>query len=89
VPLVAGGVIETVLLGLREVAQYHRRCACPRPPERRQGLFSFELKYDDHHSQEPVMPESAAAILPTPEQVLQALLTPHPPRAPAPDWNSP
>lgn len=49
-------------------------------------MFPFELKYDDHHSQEPVMTESAAAIRPTPEQVLQAFLTPRPPRAPAPDF---
>jgi pimeloyl-ACP methyl ester carboxylesterase len=46
----------------------------------------FELEYDDHHSQEPAMPESAAAVRPTPEQVLQAFLTPRPPRAPAPDF---
>ena len=34
------------------------------------------------------MTESAVAVRPTPEQVLQAFLTPRPPRAPAPDFLS-
>jgi pimeloyl-ACP methyl ester carboxylesterase len=51
-------------------------------------MFPLELEYDDHHPQESAMTESAsaAAIRPTPEQVLQAFLTPRPPRAPAPDF---
>lgn len=57
-------------------------------------MFPFELEYDDHHSKDPVMSESATASAtatatatatrPTPEQVLQSFLTPRPPRAPAP-----
>ena len=49
-------------------------------------MFPFELKYDDHHFQEPHMTETAAALRPTPGQVMQAFLTPRPPRAPAPDF---
>ena len=49
-------------------------------------MFPFELKYDDHHSKEPVVTESATTVRPTPEQVLQAFLTPRPPRSPGPDF---
>jgi pimeloyl-ACP methyl ester carboxylesterase len=49
-------------------------------------MFPFELEYDDHHSMEPTMTENAAQVRPTPEQVMQAFLTPRPPRAPAPEF---
>ena len=49
-------------------------------------MFPFELEYDDHHSKEPVVTESATTVRPTPEQVLQAFLTPRPPRSPGPDF---
>ena len=47
-------------------------------------MFPFELKYDDHHSTESIMTDASAVARPTPEQVLQAFLTPRPPRTPAP-----
>jgi pimeloyl-ACP methyl ester carboxylesterase len=47
-------------------------------------VFPFELEYDDHHPNEPTMSEIPTAARPAPEQVLQAFLTPRPPRAPAP-----
>ena len=47
-------------------------------------MFPFELKYDDHHSTESIMTDASAVPRPTPEQVLQAFLTPRPPRTPAP-----
>ena len=47
-------------------------------------MFPFELEYDDHHPKEPTMSETATALRPSPEQVLQAFLTPRSPRTPAP-----
>jgi pimeloyl-ACP methyl ester carboxylesterase len=49
-------------------------------------MFPFELKYDNHHPEEPVVTDSATTVCPTPEQVLQAFLTPRPPRAPGPHF---
>jgi pimeloyl-ACP methyl ester carboxylesterase len=49
-------------------------------------MFPFELEYDDHHSKESVMSHAHTLTRPTPDQVLQAFLTPRPPRAPAPDF---